>query len=302
MSEKCGTIISGSGIMRKTFIIICILAIALFSLAGCAKKEETGEFKIVTSFYPMYIIALNLTDGAQNVSLENMTDTNVGCLHDYTLKTSDLVKLEGADVFIMNGLGIETFADKVLQTNNKVSLIEASKNITNFIQDLDETNAHVWLDIDNYIIQVEEVAEGLKKSNPENASVYEENKIKYVETLNNLKTELEGNKSAEVQEAISFSDSLSYLENTMNLKLLTIENDHEQSSLSAEKLKDVIDYAKQNNIGKVIVDNQTSDKNANTLASEIGAKVYVLDSFLSGPMQKDAYEIMMRQNAKLMEE
>ena len=88
----------------------------------------------------------------------------------------------------------------------------------------------------------------------------------------------------------------------MNLKLLTIENDHEQSSLSAEKLKDVIDYAKQNNITKVIVDNQTSDKNANTLASEIGAKVYVLDSFLSGPMQKDAYEIMMRQNANLMEE
>ena len=119
--------------MKKTFIIICILAIVLFSLAGCAKKEETSEFKIVTSFYPMYIIALNITDGAQNVRLENMTDTNVGCLHDYTLKTSDLVKLEDADVFIVNGLGIETFADKVLQTNNKVSVIEASKNITNLI-------------------------------------------------------------------------------------------------------------------------------------------------------------------------
>lgn len=288
--------------MKKIFIFISILFIALFLLTGCDKKEENGEFKVVTSFYPMYIIALNITDGAQNVSLENMTDTNIGCLHDYTLKTSDLVKLEDANVFIMNGLGIETFTDKVLQANNEVVIIEASKNITNLIQDTNDRNAHVWLDIDNYIIQVEEVAKCLKEANPENANVYEKNERKYVEILNNLKNEIKGRSATQDQETISFSNSLSYLENTMNLKLLTIENDHEQSSLSAERLKNIIDYAKKNNVKKVIVDNKTSDENANTLASEIGAKVYVLDSFLSGPMQKDAYEIMMRKNLRIMED
>ena len=37
---------------------------------------------------------LNITEGAQNVSVENMTSNNVGCLHDYTLTTNDLIKLE----------------------------------------------------------------------------------------------------------------------------------------------------------------------------------------------------------------
>ena len=274
--------------MKKTFTVICMLLVTLFSLAGCTQKEETNEFKIVTSFYPMYIIALNITEGAENISLENMADTNAGCLHDYTLKTSDLVKVENADVFIMNGLGIETFTDKILQTNENITVIDASEKLEA------NGNAHVWMDIDNYISQVEQVTEKLKTVNPENATVYEENKVEYIKKLELLKTEKQEN-----EKVISFSDSLYYLEN-FDMKI--VETDHEHSSMSAEKLKEMVDYAKQNNIKKVLVDNIASTKNAEVLANEIGAKVYVLDAFLSGEMQKDAYENMMKQNAKIMEE
>ena len=88
----------------------------------------------------------------------------------------------------------------------------------------------------------------------------------------------------------------------MNLEILTIETEHEQSSLSAEKLKETVEYAKKNNIKKVIVDNITSTKNAETLASEIGAKVYVLNSLLSGETRKDAYQAMWQENLKVMGE
>ena len=103
--------------MKKTIKLICILLI-LIILTGCTttKQEKDDKFKIVTSFYPIYIIALNLTDGIDNVIVENMTETNVGCLHDYTLTTNDLIKLEDADVFIQNGLGIETFIQKVTES------------------------------------------------------------------------------------------------------------------------------------------------------------------------------------------
>ena len=282
--------------MKKTVPIIAILIITLMLLTGCtSKKENTNNFKIVTSFYPMYEIALNITNGAQNVSIENMADVNVGCLHDYTLKTSDLVKIEDADVFIINGLGIENFTDKILQTNDDIITINASKNITDII----DNNAHVWLDIDKFIAQVEEVANELKVANPENAEVYENNKQEYVNRLNKLKQELPKRKKEKV---ISFSESLGYLQNTMNLDMLIIETDHEQSSLSAEKLKQVVEYAKTNNITKILIDNNTDAQNANTLAQEVGAKVYVLNSGLNGSSTIEAYETMIKENFEILED
>ena len=41
----------------------------------------------------MYIIALNLTKDAKNIELNNMTDSSIGCLHNYTLTTNDLKKI-----------------------------------------------------------------------------------------------------------------------------------------------------------------------------------------------------------------
>ena len=282
--------------MKKTVPIIAILIITLMLLTGCtSKKENTNNFKIVTSFYPMYEIALNITNGAQNVSIENMADANVGCLHDYTLKTSDLVKIEDADVFIINGLGIENFTDKILQTNDDIITINASKNITDII----DNNAHVWLDIDKFIVQVEEVADELKLANPENAEVYENNKQEYVNRLNKLKQELP---KREKEKVISFSESLGYLQNTMNLDMLIIETDHEQSSLSAEKLKQVVEYAKTNNITKILIDNNTDAQNANTLAQEVGANVYVLNSGLNGSDSIEAYETMIKENFEILED
>ena len=153
---------------------------ALVLLTGCTTTEKDENTKIVTSFYPIYIIALNLTEGAQNVSLENMADVNVGCLHDYTLKTSDLIKLESANIFIINGLGVENFIDKVVKNNNNIKIIEAAKKVPNLITSTEETNAHVWMDIENYIAEVKYVAEKLKELNPENKRVDEKKEAEYI--------------------------------------------------------------------------------------------------------------------------
>lgn len=222
-----------------------------------------------------------------------------GCLHDYTLKTSDLKKVEDADVIIMNGLGIESFTDKILQTNENVQVIEASQNL---ILEDEMANAHVWMNIDYYISQVETVAEALKQYNPENADLYEKNKQEYKIKLQELKNEMIEKTRNKQESVISFSESLAYLESTMNLNILTIETDHEHSSLSAEKLKEVIDYAKAQNIKKIMVDEFASTQNAENLANEIDGRVYVLHSGLSGKEKKEAYEEMMRENLKIMEE
>ena len=285
--------------MKKLISIISILCIVLVSLAGCTSKQNESEgFTIVTSFYPMYTIAKNIAGNIEGVMVDNMASHNVGCLHNYTLTTSDLKKIENANVFIYNGLGIENFTSKILSSYPNISMINASNDIDDLIEDEHEKNAHIWLSIDKYITQVENVKNDLVKYDENHKEEYEKNAEEYVLKLNELKKKIESS-TEQKRQCLSFSDSLAYLQETMNLEMRIIETDHEQNGLSAESLADTIKYVKDNNIKNIIIDKQTADNNAKTVANETGAKVYVLDSVLSG--ENANYIKAMEENLKIVE-
>lgn len=59
-------------------LIISFIIALLLTLTGCTKENSNNEnYKIVTSFYPIYIMTYNITDEANNVELTNMADANV---------------------------------------------------------------------------------------------------------------------------------------------------------------------------------------------------------------------------------
>lgn len=99
--------------MKKKHALALILALFTLLATGCAAQQD-GQTTIVTSFYPMYVLTLNVTDGVDGVTVQNMAEQNVGCLHDYQLQTRDMVALEGADALVINGGGMEQFMDKVI--------------------------------------------------------------------------------------------------------------------------------------------------------------------------------------------
>ena len=69
----------------------------------------------------------NITDGAQNVKIENMASNSTGCLHDYTLTTTDLKKLEQANVFVTSG--VENFMVNVSRTYPELLVINSTVEI-----------------------------------------------------------------------------------------------------------------------------------------------------------------------------
>ena len=99
--------------MKK--VIICFLCCCFF-LVGCSRQNsnDSNKLNIVTSFYPVYIATSNIIDGVEDVTLNNMTNVDVGCLHDYQLTTKDMNNLERADIFIVNGGGMESFLDNAI--------------------------------------------------------------------------------------------------------------------------------------------------------------------------------------------
>ena len=283
-------------------VVLIITAIAILNINRNKQKEQkSNTTKIVTSFYPMYIIAENLIDGANNVELENMADVNVGCLHDYTLMTEDIKKVEEADIFISNGLGMESFIDKLIEANSDMKVIDSSKNIKNVMIYEGETNPHIWTSIDNYILQVQTIANELKEYNPENKSIYEENEQIYVDELEQLKNRLDEElKKLEGKKAVCLNEAFEYMGEELGVELLTVKTDHEESTMSAEMLKNIIDIVKEENIDIIIIDKNDNKSNAETIANETGAKIYELNSGLTGNLDKDAYIKQMEENIDIL--
>ena len=97
---------------RHKGLFVSALLAAIFVVAfGCTffiyqkqeKNAKAEDLTVVTSFYPMYIAALNVCDGVEGIHLENLSEPQTGCLHDYQLTPEDMKLLQTADVFIVNG-------------------------------------------------------------------------------------------------------------------------------------------------------------------------------------------------------
>ena len=271
--------------MKKILAIITTLLMPIILLTGCRNVEEKDEsFKIVTSFYPVYIATLNITDGANNVKVENMTSNQVGCLHEYTLKTDDMLKIENADVFVQNGKGLESFMDKLLLTYSNLDVINSSENI-------ESENPHVWVNPEFYIKQVKNIKNKLSELNPENKELYEKNANEYINKINK---ELESLKIKSNISAITFNETLENISN--NIDLTVIETGHEETSLSAGTLSSIIEKMKQENIKAIFVDKNEEYRNADVLKNETEALIYTLDSYTKGELDKDSYIHALRKN------
>lgn len=120
---------------RKLFgiiIVIILLAVIVSKIFDRSKLGSKLEHKysMVTSFYPMYIIALNLADDIEELDVQSLTDFTVGCLHDYQLTTSDMRLLSNGDLFIMNGGGMENYLEDVIKNYPDMPMIDLSEGIT----------------------------------------------------------------------------------------------------------------------------------------------------------------------------
>ena len=292
------------GIIIATIIVIALISIIVIGNLSKNPKKENSNIKILTSFYPIYIMTLNITNGVENVEVSNMAQNFSGCIHDYTLTTADLKKFEDANIFIENGYGIENFSEKIIDLYPNVKIIESSEKITDKIYgENNEANAHFWTSVDNYILQVKEISEKLKEFDTKNSEKYEENTNKYLEKLITLQNEYNNCASnLKSKKVICLNESFSYLLKSLNIEENLISTDHEQSSLSAEVISGIIDKMKEEGINTIIIGENDDEKNALAIANETGAQIIKLNDCMSGENTLDSYINIMKSNLQKLQQ
>ncbi len=299
--------------MKRFKYVLCAMMVMLSLLAaGCGGNEaqkgsKEGEFVIVTSFYPMYIDVLNITEGVEGVKVVNMTKPQTGCLHDYQLTTEDLKTLESADAFVVNGGGMESFLDKVTSQQKNLKIIDASKSDKiNFLKDGDEENPHVWLSVTYAIEQVKAITSQLCEADPAHEKQYRDNAMAYVEKLMNLREEMHGElDTLPHKDIVTFHEAFPYLAKEFRLNIVSVVEREPGTEPSPKELEELIAQVKALPVKVLFAEPQYSPVAAETIARETGAKLYQLDPVVTGeakPEAKDAYLNTMRENMKVLKE
>ena len=292
----------------KKYISIIIVLITCFvigkNIYNQKKEKSNDKFEILTSFYPIYIMTLNVANGAEDVKVSNMAEKYTGCIHDYTLTTTDMKKFESCDIFIQNGAGLETFSDKILESYPKIKVVNAADGVNNFLthnEDDEEVNSHIWLSISNYINEVIKITNSLMEMNSKNAKIYQKNCENYVNKLYKLKKKFD-NLNLKNKKIINLNESLEYMFKENDIDSVLIETDHEQSTISANKIRNIIELMQNDKINEIYIDKNDSRKLADVLKNETNAKIYVLDSAMSGDGSLDSYINIMNQNYEILKE
>ena len=294
-------------IFRKkigAYLLLFLAVVALFVGCGGEKKEKNG-FRIVTSFYPMYVMMLNVAGDVDGVDVANMAAPAAGCLHDYQLTTADMELLSDADVLVTNGGGMENFLDKVTDSCPNLKIINASDNDkTVFLKGLEGDNPHVWMSVTYAIAETKAVTSALSEIDPAHADAYRKNALDYVMKLDALRSELhEKLDNLPHKDIVTFHEAFDYFAREFKLNVAAIIAREPGTEPTPEEMNDTVDKVNALDVKVLFTEPQYPAKTAETIARETGAKIYSLNPVVTGELgDKDAYLKAMRKNADTLSE
>ena len=280
-----------------TLILSILLMVCSFASAGIA-ASEAKEIKVVASFYPMYIMAKNVTRDVPGVSVQNLTPPLTGCLHDYTVTTNDMKKLANAQVFVANGAGMESFLDRIVAGYPNIKIIQLAGGIPLIKGKGNEgDNPHVWVSIFNAMIQVKNLGKAMEEFDPIHKELYAKNTANYVDKLEALSQKMHSELALyKGRSIITFHEAFPYFAQEFGFKIAAVVEREPGSEPSAKELADTIELVKKNDILALFSEPQYPAAAAGTIAKETGAKVYVLDPAVTGPDDYNAYINIMENN------
>ncbi|MGI5931518.1 MAG: metal ABC transporter substrate-binding protein [Eubacterium sp.] len=308
-------------------ILAAGLTIAYFCGAGTVRKTQKDKtLKVVTSFYPIYIAAENVIGDTEGVTLTNLTGEQTGCLHDYQLTTEDMKHLSKADVFLINGGGMESFLSSVAKQYQDLELVDTSASFakeaaarleeeekTSDARNKDtaeknesepeasgeeeESNAHYWMNMADYQKQVQAIAEGLSKADPDHAEAYAANARAYqakiqklIDASADLKKKLSGRR------IIVFHEALEFFAENFDMKTVADLDLDEERQVSANEVSGILGAIRNDGVRLVLAERLYGESMGNTVQSETDAEVLYMNTLVRGKYSKDAYLTGMQSN------
>lgn len=285
--------------MKYTRLVAVILTICLV-LSGCgaASSESRGDTVLATT-YPMYYLCCRLTDGMENVTVEALITEEVSCLHDYTITTTQMRLIDGADMVVLSGAGLEHFMESALASVSDDKLVDSSTGV-----ELIGDDPHIWMDPERYAQQGDNIAAALVEKYPEQKHIIESN----AQILRQELLELKGRKtellsSLDETNIITFHDGFLYFADAFGLTILAAIEEEEGAEPSAAEIRKICDLVEEYDLDTIYLEGTDVPNAAQIVKEEAAAKGRTLHHcYLSMIMtqREDGYIAQMNGNIDRM--
>ena len=315
--------------MKKRSLAALLAALCLLLTACSAPQAEKDDtLHILATTYPVYLFTTAVTQGADGVEVSLLVNSQTSCLHDYTLTTTDMKAIEGADVIVMNGVGLEDFMSDAL-AQSASAVIDCSQGI-DLLPALGheghghdtEWDPHIWMDPDRAARMVDNAAQGLSALDPRNRAVYEANAQAAQELLSPGGTGSAARSLCALATGrdalsdvvshtgfIAFHDGFQYFTAAFGLDLLKSIEEEEGSEASAADIREIVGLIEEYRLPAIFTEKNGSDATAGAIAREVGWPMAIpqLDMLMSGTALEDrqgvqAYMDLMEQNIQIVAE
>ena len=282
--------------MKKIALLLALI-LALGLLPGCGSTPRTD---LAATTLPVYQFTSLLCRGT-GLTVARLVTESVSCLHDYTLQVRQMKIIEGADVVVLSGAGLEDFlsdaltaAKTTIDASQGISLLENHEHEEDDHHDghTHEVDPHIWLDPANARIMAENIARGLSGRYPDFADRFDENLTELLAQLDAL--EAYGTRTLSdlsTRSMITFHDGFSYFARAFDLNILAAVEEESGSEASAQELKALITLTEENHLPAVFTEKNGADAAAKVISAATGAGIFTLDMAISGD---DYFEAMYR--------
>ncbi len=261
-------------LMNIKRIFTLILGSLIFftpDLAVCA-----GKFKAVTTFTIIADMARNVAGDAADV--ESITKPGAE-IHEYQPTPRDLMRAQGANLILWNGLELELWFEKFFQNIKDIPSVVVSEGVVPITIGegpfSGKPNPHAWMSPTSALIYVDNIRDAFVKYDPEHAAVYKENaeiyKQKIRATIDPIRAELQA-VPQDKRWLVTSEGAFSYLARDFDLKELYLWPINADQQGTPQQVKHVVDMVRKYNIHAVFSESTISPAPAKQVARETGAK------------------------------
>lgn len=258
-----------------------------------------------------------LADFVRAVAGERLEVTSIvhfgGDPHTYEPVPSDARRIADADLVVRNGLGLERWLDRLIETNAKTRVVTATEGLVPLVQaDGDyegHPDPHLWMDPRLAVAYVRNIEAALAERYPEHSAEFEQNARGYAERLEALDRDIAHELSGieeEHRKLVTTHDAFRYFGRRYGVEVVaTIWGISTEREPSAREIRTIVDGIREQGVRSVFVETTVNPALMLRIAEEtgihVGAPLYG-DSVGPPGSGADTYVGMMRANASAVAE
>jgi zinc transport system substrate-binding protein len=259
--------------VRLLFGLALAIGLALSGAAAAARLQ------VAASILPLADFAREV--GGKRIAVEALVPPGASP-HTFEPTPAQLRLLARARVLVLNGLGLEFWADKLIAAvgNPRLIVVRTADGLPVLGGDADSPggNPHVWLSPLNAIHQVEAIRDALIRADPAGAAEYRANAERYIGQLRGLDREVRATVAKfGHRKFIAFHPAWVYFARDYGLEQAAVIERSPGREPSPAGVAEIVRTAREIGATAIFAEPEFSSKAAEVIAAESGARVVMLD-------------------------